>query len=61
MGATQSAAPDGFVWRNYGPNAGADSIEYAVDRLKGKSLHVDSAESFASAVSEIIRLSGTKR
>ena len=53
--------PDDHVWKNYGPNAGADSIQYAVDQLKGRTVQVDSAASFAGAVAEIIRLSGTKR
>ncbi len=60
-GAIQTDPPDNHVWKNYGPNTGADSIEYAVDQLKGKTMHVDSAGSFAGAVAEIIRLSGTKR
>ncbi len=59
-GAIQPDVPDNHVWKNYGPNAGADSIAYAVDRLKGKTLQVDSARSFADAVAEIVRLSGNR-
>jgi hypothetical protein len=64
QGVMRPNMPDGtdnHVWKNYGPNAGADSIEYALDQLKGKTVQVDSAGSFAGAVAEIIRLSGTKR
>jgi hypothetical protein len=43
---------------NSGPNHGPDSIAYTVDQLKGKTIKVDSVESFASAVAEIARLSG---
>jgi hypothetical protein len=57
----QSGIPDDHVWKNYGPNAGADSIAYALARLKGKTVHVDSASSFAAAVTKIIRLSSTNR
>jgi len=60
-GAMQPGVPDDHVWKNYGPNAGADSIEYAADQLKGKTFHVDSAGSFAGAVSEIARRSGPNR
>jgi hypothetical protein len=59
-GAIQPDVPDDHVWKNYGPNAGADSIKYAVDQLKGKTLQVDSARSFADAVAEIVRLSGNR-
>ncbi len=59
-GAMQPDVPDDHVWKNYGPNAGADSIQYAVDQLKGKTLQVDSAQSFADAVAEIVRLSGNR-
>jgi hypothetical protein len=45
-------------WSNYGPNHGPNSIEYAVDKLRGKTLTVDSVESFANAVAEITRRSG---
>ncbi len=60
-GAMQPDVPDNHVWKNYGPNAGADSIQYALDQLKGKTVQVDSARSFAGAVAEIIRRAGTKR
>jgi hypothetical protein len=53
--------PNDTVWKNYGPNAGADSIEYALDHLKGRTVQVDSPRSFADAVAEIIRMSGANR
>lgn len=56
----QSDIPPDIVWKDYGPNAGADSIEYAVGQLKGKTVQVDSARSFAAAVTEITRRSGTR-
>lgn len=46
---------------NYGPNHGPDSIEYAVDKLKGKTMTVDSVESFANAVAEIAHRAATNR
>jgi hypothetical protein len=55
----QPDIPNDQVWTNYGPNAGRDSIEYAVDLLKGRTLKVDSAGSFAYAVAEIARRSGS--
>jgi hypothetical protein len=42
---------------NFGPNNGPDSIQYTVEQLRGKTLKVDSVESFANAVAEIVRLS----
>lgn len=57
----QPNVPNDLVWKNYGPNAGADSIEYTLGQLKGKTVQVDSAGSFASAVAEIIRLPGKNR
>jgi hypothetical protein len=67
-GAIQPNAPDNppnvpndLVWKNYGPNAGADSIEYAVGQLKGKTLQVDSPVSFAEAVAKIVHLTGVNR
>lgn len=53
--------PDSTVWSNYGPNHGADSIQYMVEELKGKTLQVDSPISFADAAAEITRLSRRKR
>jgi hypothetical protein len=44
-----------------GSPVGPDSIEYAVGKLGGKTLHADSPESFAKVVSEIARfLSASK-
>jgi hypothetical protein len=60
-GGRPQDAPDDHVWKEYGPNGRADSIQHAVDQLKGKTVPVYSAGSFAGAVAEIIRLSGTKR
>jgi hypothetical protein len=53
--------PDDVQWTNYGPNHGPDSIEYAVDQLRGKTVQVDSVESFADAVNRIVRLSRANR
>jgi len=43
------------------PARGPDSIEYAVDQLGGKTLKVDSPDSFAKAVLEITRLVRTNK
>ena len=40
---------------NFGPNNGPDSIQYTVEQLRGKTLKVDSVESFANAVAEMAR------
>jgi len=53
--------PDDVQWTNYGPNHGPDSIEYTVDQLRGKTVQVDSVESFADAVNRIVRLSRANR
>ncbi|HEX3875387.1 MAG TPA: hypothetical protein VHW24_00265 [Bryobacteraceae bacterium] len=56
-----SVAPYDFVWRNYGPNHGEDTIEYAVGRLRGKTMQVDSPASFADAVSKLAGVAGKGR
>jgi len=49
------------TWTKFGPHAGPDSIEFTVDRLRGKTMMVDSVESFADAVAEISRMLGAGR
>lgn len=39
-------------------SGGPDSIEYAVSRMKGKTLIANSSEDFAKAVAEVRRLMG---
>jgi hypothetical protein len=52
---------DSYPSSNYGPNSGPDSIQYAVDRLRGMTLKVDSASSFAYAAAKVVHLSGASR
>jgi hypothetical protein len=56
-----ATGPDDFPydvrWTNYGPNKGPDSIEYSVNKLRGKTLVVNSVDSFAESVAKIARLS----
>jgi hypothetical protein len=46
---------------NIRPNRGPDSIQYAVDQLRGTILKIDSPDSFANAVAEIQSTLGANR
>ncbi len=54
----QSSFMYDHVWGNNGPNQGRDSLEYAVNQLSGKTLQVDSAETFTDAIATIARQLG---
>jgi hypothetical protein len=56
----QDLAP--IPWReNVGPNNGPDSIQYAVSKLGGITLTVDSVASFAEAAAKVAHVSSVKR